>query len=422
MRLTIAAVISTALFAVSASAETFTLNEALDRAAKLNPALKTVAYDQRIAAENVSVAKSGYLPRIDFQGGYTVLKDPQAVILNGMTVPEQDRNFGSLNLSLNQNIYDFGRRKSQVDRALLTQQSIAASYAGQTQDIFLSVVSDYYVVIRAGKFRDTAQEEVRQMEDHLKMARSRYEEGVVTRNDVLQAEVRLANSRQALLARRNDLENAWLILNYATGQPAAFRADLKEQPGEVSLLKDQEFMERINANRPDVAAIQRLAEASEVGVKAAKSDYYPEIYGNLGIDYVQNSKVKEQAIYSAGVGLKMNLFEGGATTARLRQAVLQRSQNEERLREIKEQLYLEYRSAWNDMSVAKDRVTVTQEAIRQSEENLRINKERYKEGVGTATEVLDAQTLLTQTVTEYHRAVTDYDVAVARVRKALGEI
>lgn len=422
MRSTIAAVVATILFAASASAETFTLSDALDRAAKLNPALKTSAYDQRIAAENVTIAKSGYLPRVDFRGGYTVQKDPQAVILNGMTVPEQDRTYGSFSLALNQNIYDFGRRKSQVDRALLTQQSVASSYAGQRQDVFLSVVSDYYTVIRAGKFRDAAQEEVREMEDHLKMAQSRFAEGVVTRNDVLQAEVRLANSRQTLLSRQNDVENAWLVLNYATGQPASFRADLKEQPGEVSLLKDQEFMDRINANRPDVAALQKLVQASEVGVTAAKSDYYPEIYGTLGIDYQENSKVKKQAIYSAGVGLKMNLFEGGATTARLRQAVLERSQNEERLRELKEQVYLEYRSAWNDMSVAKDRVQVTQDAIRQSEENLRINKERYKEGVGTATDVLDAQTLLTQTVTEYHRAVTDYDVAVARVRKALGEI
>ncbi|MFH1028353.1 MAG: TolC family protein, partial [Pseudomonadota bacterium] len=58
----------------------------------------------------------------------------------------------------------------------------------------------------------------------------------------------------------------------------------------------------------------------------------------------------------------------------------------------------------------------------QSEENLRINRERYRERVGTATEVLDAQTLLTQTRTDYHRASYEYQVATARLKRACGEL
>jgi len=74
------------------------------------------------------------------------------------------------------------------------------------------------------------------------------------------------------------------------------------------------------------------------------------------------------------------------------------------------------------VKVASERVSVAKTAITQSEENLRINRERYQERVGTATEVLDAQTLLSQTRTDYYRALYDQQVATARLKRAFGEL
>ena len=65
---------------------------------------------------------------------------------------------------------------------------------------------------------------------------------------------------------------------------------------------------------------------------------------------------------------------------------------------------------------------VAAQAISQAEENLRINENRYRENVGTGTDVIDAQTLLTQTRTDYDQALFDYQVAIARIRKAAGEL
>lgn len=83
---------------------------------------------------------------------------------------------------------------------------------------------------------------------------------------------------------------------------------------------------------------------------------------------------------------------------------------------------LEYRTAQNDARVAAQRIDVTRKAIEQGEENLRINKTRYQEQVGTATDVIDAQTLLTRTRSEYYRALFDYEVALARIKRSAGEL
>ena len=95
---------------------------------------------------------------------------------------------------------------------------------------------------------------------------------------------------------------------------------------------------------------------------------------------------------------------------------------EEGLKQLEARIGLEYDTAYNDARVAAERISTVRKSIQQGEENLRINKNRYQEQVGTATDVIDAQTLLTQTRTEYFRAIFDYQVAVARVKKAMGEL
>jgi outer membrane protein TolC len=102
--------------------------------------------------------------------------------------------------------------------------------------------------------------------------------------------------------------------------------------------------------------------------------------------------------------------------------VARQSQNEARLNDLTAQLRLELATASRDARVARERIGVTEQAIAQAEENVRINNNRYVEKVGTATEVLDAATLLTQTKVDYYTSIYDYQVSLARVKKARGEL
>ena len=191
----------------------------------------------------------------------------------------------------------------------------------------------------------------------------------------------------------------------------------REEPGDAKLM-----LEIALRKRPDVAALRKSIEADEAAVKESKGGYYPELFARLALDYVQNNKVQEQAIMAATVGFKVNLYDGLATTSRLRQAVKIQAREEERLRELETRIRLELQTALNDLNVAGKQIVVTEKAIIQSEENLRINNDRYLEKVGTATEVIDAQTLLTQTRTAYFHSVYDYQLATTRVKRALGEL
>jgi outer membrane protein TolC len=260
------------------------------------------------------------------------------------------------------------------------------------------------------------------MEQHRQVAQALFDEGVVTRNDVLQADVRLAGSRQNLLSARNRREDIWLQLNYLTGAKQGFRGELDEKAAIITSKEIRSDDHSLLARRPEIQALHKAVEASEAEVKEKSSNFYPELYTQLAMDYAQNKMVTEQTIMSATIGLKMNLFEGFATTSAKELAVRSRSKNQNALRQIESQVQLEIATAQNDIHVAEERIGVTKDAIRQSEENLRINQERYKERVGTGTEVLDAQTLLTQTKSDYYQALFDSQVASARLKRAIGDL
>lgn len=325
--------LSLMLLSPRTEAGALTLRECLQKAASANHELKVAAYDAKIAEENIRVARSGFLPRLNFQGGYTAQHDPQAVLIQGYPIPTQQSDYGFFSTSLEQTIYDFGRTASRYEQAKALTDATAYSYSAREKDVFLQVVEAYYGILENKKLLHSADEEVLQMEDHVNIARNLFEQGVVTRNDLLQAEVQLANSRQRRIAAANRVENSWLFLNYLTGQPSGFRSD-QEDGGNLEPIPPRTDATGIMANRSEIKAAKKTLQAGELAVRESRSGFYPELFARVGADYVENSKVQEQTIMYATVGLRINLFDGFATTGRYRQSVKELSQSEEGLRQL----------------------------------------------------------------------------------------
>jgi len=420
MRIVIILLVAVTSLTGTAVAEQLNLKECLTRASATNRGLKSASHDIAIAREQIGVAKSGLLPRVDLQAGYVAQLEPQAVQFGAIQQETQDPRFPFLNLAVYNTLYDFGKTRARQGFARKQLDAARNAYAGSEQDLFLQVVQAYYGILEAEKLVAAANEELVQMSSHQKTAQALFDEGVVTRNDLLQAEVRVAASRQKLYSALNHVNNGWLFLNYLIGAPAEFRGELKEDV-ELPMMTAPEATADFS-RRGEISALKDVVAATEFAVQEAKSNYYPELFAKLALDYAENSKVREQAIMSATVGLKVNLYDGFAKRYRLRQAVEARSRDEERLRDLEDRVKLELATAQNDLKVARARIDVSEKAIAQGVENLRITKDRYQEKVGTATEVVDAQTLLTQTRTDYFQSVFDLQVAAARVKRATGDL
>lgn len=403
-------------------AEILTLKECLEKADKNHPALKTAVWDSRIAAENIRFTSASNFPRIDARAAYTMQQSAQAVVIDGITAETQEPDFASAGIALDYTLYDFGRRSARNSQARLVAGAATDRHTAFRSDIALQVIETYFSVLELNRLSAAADEEVKQVEQHRRVAVALYEEGVVTRNDVLQADVRLAAARQNLLALNNRRQNQWLLLNYQTGAEHSYRAELDENTSMGNRDVPAGTVSADVGSRKEVQALRKQVKAEDAEVRISASAFYPEVFTRLSMDYVQNDKVREETIMAALIGVRINLFDGFASVSTREKAMLARSRAEDELRQTEAGIRLEIATAANDARVSKERIAVNEAAITQSEENLRINRERYQERVGTATEVLDAQTLLTQARRDYYRALYDYQVAAARLKRATGEL
>lgn len=408
-------------FPLQVEAAELSLEHCLARAREQNPTLRLARMDVGIATETIRQSDAALFPRLDLQAGYTAQLEAQAMKAGNMVIETQQPNylFGSLNL--NYTLYDFGRRDARRFISRTGLDLVKLGVQQQEQDTALQVIENYYTILEVQKITTAVAEELQTVSEHLRVAQALYDSGAVTRNDLLQAQVRQAATRQQLLTHRNQLENLYLHLNFLTGSPPSERPRLSEPKMPHPQQQASGRIEKLQ-QRPDLQALHKRIEIKKQEVSESRSAFYPELFTRLSLDYLQNDKLREQAIYGASIGIKVNLFDGLASTATRSKAIAQESRAREQVRLAEEQARLELSTASNDLTVAFERIGVTKAAILQGEENLRINRSRYQERVGTATEVFDAQTLLTKARTEHYRAQYDYHRAEARLRRSLGEL
>ncbi len=410
------------LLSQNINAEPLTLELCLQKAKEYNPLLQMVRWDRTVAEQQIRQSDSSLYPRVDIQGGYTSQLEAQAIKMNNQELQTQQSCFGFANLSVTQTIYDFGRSNARRNQARTSARAVESSIKTREQEISLQVIETYFTILETQRLISAANEETRMVREHLKVAETLFNNGVVTRNDLLQADVRLASAQQKLLGLQNLAVNLRLRLNFLIGDQSGQLHELQDMPipYKEPLLQD-EITEAL-AIRSDLDIMRRQVDVNKQMVIESKALFYPELFARASMDYLQNNRLREQTIYAATVGLKINLFDGFTSTATLEKALNSQSKSLQQLRLAEEQAKLEIISAKNDLQVAKKQIAVTKEAIAQAKENLRINQNRYQEMAGTATEVLDAQTLITQVRTEYYKAVYDYQIASARLRKALGRL
>jgi outer membrane protein TolC len=127
-------------------------------------------------------------------------------------------------------------------------------------------------------------------------------------------------------------------------------------------------------------------------------------------------------VWSATVGLRWDIFDGGIAQNNAH-AILQKAEALNNIRDdTASVISLQVRQAYLDIEETHKRIPVTREALAQSEENLRVAKDRYREGIGTNTEVLDAESLRIRSYSNYYNAVYDSVIAGVRLQYATGEL
>jgi outer membrane protein TolC len=402
------------------------LQQAWDTALSVDRGLKAARETTAASAEQAQAAKSARLPNVALEAGYTALdKTPAAkaeFFGQSLEMPLSQRDSFAYKAMATLPLYTGGRIERGIEAATSSLEAARLGETGDEQNLKLRVAVAYVGVLRAGRLLKVAESHVQSLEAHARDVENLRGQGMVARSDLLSAQVALADARQKALQAANGLDLARAAYNRLLGRPLEQTVSLDKLVPPDTDPPLAGLTARALEQRSELAALGRQVEALRHQAAAVRGENLPQVALSGGYGYQENRYQVHEGQWMVTLGVKWNVFDGGVVNHRAGAVERQAAALTEQREDLASMVALQVRQAWLDVTETRKRLAVTQSAIAQAEENLRVVRDRYANGLSTHTEVLDAETL--RATSEANHAAALYDAALAglRLRRAVGEL
>jgi outer membrane protein len=401
------------------------LDECVDLALRNNVEVQSAAEDVSASEAQRSGSRGQIGPRIRVDGYAHYWDSPYNIPFGAAAFPVRDQFEWNATVSATQPItglfaiFDaYKIRNLGVDIANIRREVAR-------RDTAYRVVESYYHLVQGERLVEVAATSVEQLQAQLKQSNSFHNNGVVSQDDVLRAQLAVANAQQRLIQMRSrvSLEQARLAVLIGQpdasvdAQPVALGPDEQPQRDAVTLDQAQKTAE---SQRIELVEVDKRLEQADKEVKVAYLKLAPQV--SVVGAYIHNEGSQFVQTNSAYIGAQAtwDVWDWGTTTsgigeakARARQAALGRTR-------ISDQIRLEVRRAYLELTAASEAMVVAHASVASAEENFRLVKKRYDASAATSFDVIDAEALLTQSRGQMQTALYDQLVARAALRRAMG--
>jgi len=412
----------------SAAAQTSaeTLQQAWDIAQSADHGLRASHDETASARSQLSAAKAARLPSLNADANYlAVSKLPELkadLLGQSFQIPVAQRNGVIASSSVTLPLYTGGR----IEHGIAAASSVVkASEFGETsseQNLKLRVAEAYVNVLRATRVLQVAKSHQAALEAHVRDVNNLAQEGMAAKNAQLSSQVALLDAQQQVLQVTNNLDLACAAYNRLLGRPLDQPVLLEDVAPEAQNGDLPQLVERAVQERSELKALDRQIAALRDQEIIVRRETVPQVGVSGGYDYLQDRYLQHEGQWVVGVGLKWNVFDGGSSRNRGRAIGLQASALHEKREDVASMIGLQVRQSWLDEQTTRKRVDVTKSAIAQADENVRVVRDRYVNGLAPYTEVLDAETARVSTETNNANAVYDAVMAGLRLKYSMGEL
>ncbi len=411
-------------------AETWTLDRAIATALEQSPDAKIAK--QRIEGARAMIQQSGaaWMPQVMLQGRYTETNN--SMMAFGSILNQRAFSFGldfnhpgridDLNATgtVAYNLYSGGRatagREAAKAGTLAAEQDLRS-----TQNQLGAEVVRAYLNIRKAREAVTAVEAgVKAYEAAVSVARARFEAGQLLKSDLLSLEVQLAQMRETLSSVRHGAALAARAFLFVLGSEASASgielAENDESLARLTMPDTQDF-----SQRPELAGLRDRIRAAESMVRVARGGREPTINAFASYQYDKGWKLDRHAdSWMAGLTVDLNVFDGGQTSGKIRQANAELGQVKEMYRKATLGISLEVEQARLAYDDVRERLAVSAQALAQAEEGASLSRARFEKGALLAAELIGAESRLVELRMRRAVAATDERIALADFRRAVG--
>lgn len=461
--------IATLAFAANLSAQTqggtITLEEAVNLTMEGNPTLKALEYEEKAAKRERQAAIGLYMPKISVKGAYSYLGDDIALNLNGakgavkdgatnmigkiMSDPTvatspviqkilpqiqgglnsllgldwaytlQNRSFGFIGGDVTMPIFMGGKIVAANKAAKLKEQSVQAQGDQQRNALLSEVVERYYGYALALNVVDVRKQVLSGMEQHLRDIKSLERNGMVAQTERLYVEYKYAEAQRELLNAQlqaetvgNALCNTLSIDRVATPVTTMFVM------GDIETL---EYYQNIAAdNNPLLNQVDLKRQLAKQNANVHRADFMPQIVAIGGGTFYNYQVTGLLPRWAVGVGFNFKIFDGLSREYKYSAARNTVRRVEALQTKAGKDIAILVESIYNKMMNYRNQITSIESSIAFAEEYLRAKNAAYLEGMGTSTDLVDAELNLAKVRIERMQAAYNFDLYLAKLLEATG--
>lgn len=399
-----------------------TLTEVAEAALCNNPQTYESYANAKVQAAQLGVAKSAYLPSLN----NTVNANENFSSPSSATRGSEFNNLGN-NLAASYLLYDFGNRAANLENARQLLQAVNATQSAVVQNVLLSAVSAYYQVqTDIAALAASKEAELFNLES-FKAADARYQAGVSTPADKLQAETAYAQAVLRRITAEGQLNTDYGTLANVMGLNASTPVTLvptTNSPSNTTEIEQDihQLIEYARVRRPDLLASEAQLNAAKANIAATRAAAKPTVSVGLSNNFSDGSSLTSSNTSTLGLTLTVPIFAGYAPSYRIQAAEATAQAREAQRDRLKLQISLDVWSAFQQLRTAHETIQSAEVLVKSATESARVALGRYKAGVGNIIDNLNAQNALASANQQRIQAYLNRNISRARLAQAIGTL
>ncbi len=415
---------SLALAAVTThAAASQSLIETYEQAVANDPGLAIAQMKSESAQQDVVSGFANVLPKVNASMSYGVSSNP----LEESFLPDFDTQNVSGSLSLEQNLFVLAAFTA-YDGVKVNASIKELEAAQAEQDLMVSVAEKYITALRAKDALAVYTAQLEAVERQYEQTQQRYDVGLVTITDVLDASATLDQTRVGLIRAESQYDIALQQLYTVTGSiPEGVKSISADVPVEApSAEGQQKWIDYAVAKHPDVVIAQRGLEVGQLSLKAQQQNQLPSVGGSVSFNYYDNLKADNdnEVNWSArvGISIRANLYNGGATKATIAQAGIANNITEQNIEMLKRGIAVQVANLYRTVRADAQNVDAQKQALKSRESALQATTVGYEVGTRNIVEVLNAQLAAFNAQNALNNARYDYLLNLLKLKQQAGQL
>ena len=409
----------TMLLAGSISAQTLSIEQYRAKVLDYNQDIKKSQEAVSGALYSLKGIKTGFLPKLDVSGNYSYQFE-ELEFIPGTNLKHD--NFG-VEAGFVQNVYAGSAVRKQYNAAKL-QHAIAQLAVEHTVDNIIYAADVSYWSVAANKdLFELSQQFVMLVGELYEIVNKRFEEGAISKTDVLMVQNRLKEAELQLNTSSVNYKTALQSLNIMMGELPDTQVVLTDSIQKVLWVPKQEGLEKALERRADYQAAIMSIEMARLQTDMVKSKYLPQLSVGLKEKYgttLLNIDGKSKWSTTAFAQVNIPVFHWGERRQNVRQSQTQERTRELEKSQLKDQVSKELNNAWINVTETARKLEIVYSSLDIAKDNLTLNTFSYNEGKLPIIDVLSAQVSWLQAYTNVVSVNYQYKVALAEYAKALG--